>query len=406
MLAGIVGCPNSGKSTFFKALTLAEVEIANYPFTTIQPNQGVAYVSTECPCGKLHVTCTPKNSKCEGGVRYIPIRILDVAGLVPGAHEGKGLGNQFLNDLTQASGLIHVLDASGKTNAEGRPEPGWDPGKTIEILENEIDEWIRDIASKAFAKSRTIAKTQNKPIEKLLAVQLSGLGITEDHIKKAMQPEGRRQESPSGKAVEPDSLAFASSLRKISKPILTAANKIDLPESQENFPSLKEHEHLTEGDNVAFHPRIIIPCSADSELALKEAAKHGLIRYAPGSGDFQVTGNLTDKQKSALEFIRKNVLHKYGSTGVQKCLNSMVFDVLNLIVVYPVANITHLSDQHGNILPDAHLVPKGTTLKELAFRIHSDIGENFIGGLDLEKRKIGAEHILKDGDVVEILVRR
>ena len=381
MLVGIVGCPNSGKSTFFKALTLAEVEIANYPFTTIQPNQGVAFAASECPCRKLHVTCSPKNSRCEHGIRYIPIRVLDVAGLVPGAHEGKGLGNQFLNDLTQASGLIHVLDASGKTNAEGKPESGWDPEQTIQVLEREIDEWIKDIASKAFNKSKTIAKTQKKPIERLLADQLSGLGITEDHIKKAM------------KESEPDSLEFASVLRKISKPILTAANKIDLPEAQENYPSLKEHSHT-------------IPCSADSELAMKEAAKHGLIKYIPGAHDFEVTGNLSEKQKSALEFIRKNVLQKYGSTGVQKCLNSMVFEVLNLIVVYPVANITHLSDQHGNILPDAHLVTKGTTLKELAFKIHSDIGENFIGGLDLEKKKIGAEHELKDGDVVEILVKR
>src|SRR4030042_615623 len=382
MRAGIVGCPNSGKSTFFKALTLAEVEIANYPFTTIQPNQGVAFATTECPCRRLRVTCTPKNSKCEDGVRHIPIRVMDFAGLVPGAHEGKGLGNQFLNDLTQASGLIHVLDASGHTNAEGRPEASWDPQKTIDVLENEIDEWIKDIASKAFNKSKTIAKTQKKPIERLLADQLSGLGITEDHIKRAM------------KEAEPDSLAFASSLRKISKPIITAANKIDLPEAQENFQRLEEGHENT------------IACSADSELALKEAAKHGLIRYAPGAGDFEVTGSLSEKQKVALEFIRRNVLHKYGSTGVQKALNSMIFDVLNLIVVYPVANITHLSDQHGHVLPDAHLVPKGTTLKELAFRIHTDIGENFIGGLDLEKRKIGAEHLLKGGDVVGSLVRR
>src|SRR4030042_689540 len=296
MLAGIVGCPNSGKSTFFKALTLAEVEIANYPFTTIQPNQGVAFATTECPCRRLRVTCTPKNSKCEDGVRHIPIRVMDFAGLVPGAHEGKGLGNQFLNDLTQASGLIHVLDASGHTNAEGRPEASWDPQKTIDVLENEIDEWIKDIASKAFNKSKTIAKTQKKPNQRL--------------------EEG--------------------------------------------------HENT-------------IACSADSELALKEAAKHGLIRYAPGAGDFEVTGSLSEKQKVALEFIRRNVLHKYGSTGVQKAPNSMIFDVLNLIVVYPVANITHLSDQHGHVLPDAHLVPKGTTLKELAFRLHTDIGENFIG---------------------------
>ena len=381
MLAGIVGCPNSGKSTFFKALTLVNVEIASYPFTTIKPNQGVAFASSECPCKKLGVICSPKNSRCESGVRYIPIRILDVAGLVPGAHEGKGLGNQFLNDLTQASGLIHVLDASGNTNAEGRPENGWDPEKTIGVLENEIDEWIRDISAKAFQKSRIISKTQKKPIERLLADQLSGLGITEEHIKKAL------------KESDPEGLAFASALRSISKPILTAANKIDLPEAQENFHSLKSKFHA-------------IPCSAEAELALKEAAKHSLINYVPGSRNFEVTGPLSDKQKSALDFIRRNVLEKFGSTGVQSCLNTLIFDVLGMIVVYPVADINKFSDQHGHVLPDAHLVPKGTTLKELAFRIHSDIGENFLGGLSQDRKKIGAEYELKDGDVVEILVRR
>ena len=381
MLAGIVGCPNSGKSTFFKALTLAEVEIANYPFTTIQPNQGVAHVTKECPCKRLGVKCSPKNSRCESGVRYIPIRILDVAGLVPGAHEGKGLGNQFLNDLTQASGLIHVLDASGKTNPEGRPENGWDPEKTIGILENELDEWIRDIASKAFQKSKIISKTQKKPIEKLLADQLSGLGITEEHIKKAL------------KESDPEGLEFASILRKISKPILTAANKIDLPEAQHNLPSLKSKFNA-------------VPCSAESELALKEAAKHGLISYVPGGPDFEITGTLSEKQKTALEFIRKNVLEKFGSTGVQASLNSLIFGTLGMIVVYPVADINKLSDSQGHVLPDAHLIPKGTTLKELAYRIHSDIGDHFLGGVGVDRKKIGAEHQLEDGDVVEILVSR
>ncbi|MEM7815754.1 MAG: YchF-related putative GTPase, partial [Candidatus Aenigmatarchaeota archaeon] len=344
---------------------------------------GVGFVSSVCPCKKLKVSCSPKNSRCENGIRYVPVRLLDVAGLVPGAHEGRGLGNQFLNDLTQASGLIHVLDVSGRTNAEGKPDNGWNPERTVEILEREIDEWIRDIAGKAFSKTRTIAKTQNKPIEKLLSAQLSGLGITEEDIKNAL------------KHSEPGSLEFASKLRKISKPIVVAANKIDLPESQQNFERLRNK--LSE--------QKMIPCSAESELALKEASKHGLIRYVPGSSGFEITGQPSEKQRQALDFIRKNVLEKYGSTGVQQCLNSMVFDVLKMIAVYPVADINKLSDQYGNVLPDAHLVPKGTTLKELAFRIHSEIGENFIGGLNIEKKKIGADYELKDGDVVEILVK-
>lgn len=380
MLVGIVGCPNSGKSTFLKALTLAEVEIASYPFTTIKPNQGIGFVRTECPCKKLRVKCNPQNSRCENGTRFSPVKLLDVAGLVPGAHEGKGLGNQFLNDLMQASGLIHVLDSSGNTNAEGKPEKGYDPARTIEVLEYEIDEWIRDISGKAFEKSKKLAETQKIPIEKLLAKQLSGLGITENDIKNAM------------KEASPEEHEFASALRGISKPILVAANKIDLPESQLNFRRID---------------RGAVPCSAESELALREAEKHGLIKYVPGSGSFEaVPGNLSEKQRKALDFIRENVLDKYSSTGVQECLNRLVFDMLGFIVVYPVANINRLSDTRGNVLPDTHLIRKGTTLKELAAQIHTDIADSFIGGLDLDKKKIGADYQLKDGDVVEILFRK
>jgi ribosome-binding ATPase YchF (GTP1/OBG family) len=380
MLIGIVGCPNSGKSTFLKSLTLTEVEIASYPFTTIKPNQGAGFVKTPCPCKKLGVKCNPQNSRCEDGTRFVPVKLLDVAGLVPGAHEGKGLGNQFLGDLIQASGLIHVLDSSGETNAEGKPEKGYDPRKIVEVLEYEIDEWIRDISSKAFEKSKKLAETQKIPIEKLLAKQLSGLGITENDVKLAM------------KKANPEDHEFASVLRGISKPILIAANKVDLLESQENF------EKINKG---------AIPCSAESELALREAERHGLIKYTPGSKEFEVVSDkLSEKQGDALDFIKKNVLEKYGSTGIQDCLNKLVFDMLEQIVVYPVANVNKLMDTKGNVLPDAHLVRKGTTLKEFAAKVHTDLAESFIGGLSLEKKKIGADYELKDGDVVEILFKK
>jgi ribosome-binding ATPase YchF (GTP1/OBG family) len=378
MIVGIVGAPNSGKSTFFKAATLTDVEIANYPFTTIKPNQGVGYLTAECPCKKLGVECSPQNSKCIDGVRQIPVKLIDVAGLVPGAHEGKGMGNQFLNDLTQASGLIHVLDASGKTDSEGKPSESWDPKETVKFLEYEIDEWIKDISGKAFEKTKKLSETQKIPLEKLLTQQLSGLGITEDHVKSAL------------KKATPEDHSFASEIRKSSKPIIIAANKIDLPSSQENFKSLNE----------------ATACSSESELALREAQKHGLIDYIPGEKDFDLKGEPNEKQKQALEFIKENVLKKFGSTGVQSCLNSLVFKSLGMISVYPVADVGKLSDKKGNILPDVHLIPKGTTLKELAFRIHSDIGEAFIGGLDINKRKIGADFQPGDGDVVEILTRK
>ena len=378
MLVGLVGAPNSGNSTFFKAATLSSAEVANYPFTTIKPNQGVGYVTAECPCKRLGVDCSPVNSKCDNGVRMIPIRLLDVAGLVPGAHEGRGMGNQFLNDLSQASGLVHVLDASGRTNSEGKPDD-WDPAKTVEMLEYEVDEWLRGIIAKSYDKVRKTAQASKVPVERPMAQQLSGLGITEDDIKQVM------------KKYKPDEHGFATELRQLSKPIMIAANKADLPEAQEKLPALKGPATL--------------PCSAESELALREADRQGLIRYVPGSDSFDVKGLLSEKQEAALGFIRKNVLERFGSTGVQNCLNRLVFDRMRMIVVYPVANITKLASNKGNVLPDAYLVPDGTTLKELAFRIHTQFGENFIGGLDLGKKKIGADYRLKDGDVVEILFK-
>lgn len=377
MLIGLVGAPNSGKSTFFKAATLNKVEIASYPFTTIKPNQGVGYVTAECPCKRLGVTCNPVNSKCEGGIRLIPVKLLDVAGLVPGAHEGKGMGNQFLNDLSMASGLIHVLDASGRTNSEGKPEE-WDPEKTVEMLEYEVDEWLRGLVEKSLHKCRMTAQAKKIPLERLLGQQLSGLGIDEDDVKAAM------------KEHNPEEHGFSTALRKSSKPIMIAANKADIPGTDKKVKAIGQEA---------------VPCSAESELALREAARVGLIDYIPGSGSFELRGKLSDKQQAALDLIKKDVLEKYGSTGVQACLNLLVLEKMKMIVVYPVANITKLSSQKGHVLPDAYLVPDGTTLRELAYMIHSDFGENFIGGLDIEKRKIGADYKLKDGDVVEILFK-
>lgn len=378
MLVGLVGAPNSGKSTFFRAATLSSAEIASYAFTTVKPNQANGYVTKECPCKRLGAKCNPQNSKCQSGIRMIPVKLLDVAGLVPEAHKGRGMGNQFLNDLTQASGLIHVLDASGKTNSEGKPDD-WEPAKTVEMLEYEIDEWLRGIIDKTYQKTRRTAEATKVPLERLMAQQLSGLGITEDDIKGAM------------KSRSPEEHGFATELRRISKPIVIAANKVDLPESREKLKGLEKLG--------------AVPCSAEAELALREAERGGLISYTPGSGDFEVKGELSDKQSQGLEFIRKAVLERYGSTGVQECLNTLVFERLGLIVVYPVANIGKLSDKQGRVLPDTHLVPKGTTLRELAARVHTTMAESFIGGLDLEKRKIGAEHELRDGDVVEILFK-
>jgi len=184
-------------------------------------------------------------------------------------------------------------------------------------------------------------------------------------------------------------------LREISKPIVIVANKIDLESSQRNYEKLKNKY------------KNLIPASAESEIALRLAANKALIDYFPGSSDFTIKGNLNKEQERALELIRNNVLKKFGSTGVQHALNFTVFEVLRYIVVYPVADSNKLSDTKGNILPDGFLVESGTTLKEFAFSIHTEIGERFVCGIEARtKRKLSAEYELKDGDVFEIIHRR
>jgi ribosome-binding ATPase YchF (GTP1/OBG family) len=394
MLIGIVGKTNVGKSTFFKAATLVDVEISNRVFVTIKPNQGVGYVTCECPCKKHGVQCNPNNSKCVDGVRMIPVKLLDVAGLVPDAHKGRGLGVQFLDDLSSADALIHVIDASGSTDGEGnRVEPGThDPEKDIAFLPGEIDAWFLGLLKKNWDSFVKQVKHANKKFTEELARQFSGLKINEDMIKRTISELGLNSEQGDSWS-EHDLERFSRKLREESKRMIIAANKIDVPAAEENLKRLKP-KHSG-----------IVPCSAESELALREAAEHKLIEYVPGSGSFEVTGQLTEKQKAGLGLIRERVLDRFGSTGVQQCLNGMVFGEMKYITVYPVANINHLSDKKGKVLPDAHLVPAGTTLREFAYRVHTEIGEKFTGGLDIQRKKLGADHVLRDGDIVEILLK-
>ena len=396
MLVGIVGKTNVGKSTFFKAATLVDVEISNRVFVTIKPNQGVGYVTIKCPCREHNVTCNPNNSKCENGVRMIPIKLLDVAGLVPDAHKGHGLGVQFLDDLSSADALIHVIDASGSTNEEGNSvAPGsYDPEKDIQFLPGEIDAWFLGLMKKNWDKFLKQVKHTGKKFVEELAIQFSGLKINEDMIKHAISELGLNNENPEAWN-EQDLENFAKNLRIASKKMIIAANKIDISSSEANLEELK-----------STHSDDIIACSAECELALREAAEHGMINYTPGAGEFEITSDsLNEKQQAALKLIHDKVLDRFGSTGVQQCLNNLIFRKMNYITVYPVANIHKLMDKKGKVLPDAHLVPAGTTLKEFAYRIHTEIGEKFIGGLDIKRCKLGADHVLEDGDIVEILIK-
>ncbi len=397
MIIGLVGKPSCGKSTFFKASTLMEVDIANYPFTTIKPNSGVGYVRVDCACKFFNVTCNPRHGFCKNRIRYVPVEMIDVAGLVPGAHLGKGRGNQFLNDLNQADVLIHVVDISGSLNEGGEQiETGaYDPAKDIKFLEIEIDYWYLGILKKGWDKFSRQVQQEHSDVKKAIAKQMSSMRITEPMAEDVLRKLGLDDKLITA-YTEDDLLNMAVEFRKRTKPMIIAANKIDVKSGKENYERIKkEFPHL-----------IIIPCSAESELALKEAEKHGLIEYLPGDKSFKPLKELNDNQKTALNFIQHNILDKFGSTGVQEVVDRAVFELLRYIAIFP-GGIGKLQDQDGNVLPDCFLLPPGSTALDFAFKIHSDLGNNFIKAMHAKKKlPIGKDYPLENGDVLEIITRK
>ncbi len=395
MFIGFVGKPSSGKSTFFKASTLAEVEIANYPFTTIKPNSGVGYVKVRCVEEEFNTKCMPRTGYCIKHWRFVPVQLLDVAGLVPDAHLGKGRGNQFLDDLRQADVLIHVVDASGSLNAQGEPVPigSHDPCDDVKFLEHELDMWYFGILNKGWEKFSRALQQEKKPVHKALATQLSGLKVTEPMVDEAIKKLNLPTDKPNS-WTEPQMLELATLLRKQTKPIVIAANKMDKSSSAKNIERLRNSfPHVT-----------IVPCSGEIELALREAAKKGLIDYIPGEDHFLLREGVTlsDVQRKGLDMIAQ-FLKTYGSSGVQQTLDICVFDVLKYIAIFP-GGLNNLTDSKGNVLPDCFLLPPNSTALDFAFRIHTDIGNKFVRAMNVKTRlSIGKDVPLKHRDVIEIM---
>jgi len=398
MLIGIVGKPSSGKSTFLNAACLTEAKTGNYPFTTIEPNLGSSSVKIKCICKELEVDDNPKNSVCFNGLRYIPIKLLDVPGLVPDAHQGKGLGNKFLSDLSKADVLLHVVDISGDLDQEGREieDGSHDPMEDVKFLTREIDYWFKNI----LLRQDWVKFTHRISMEKLnladaLYNRLSGLSISRQQIFNAINNSKLDTERPD-QWIEEDIEKFASLLRKESKPIVVVANKIDKKKSFNNYNKLKD---ALDGK--------IIPVSALSEYFLRSLAEKGVIHYLPGESSFKILNKnvLSEIELTTLENINEKILKIYGSTGVQDCINYAVFEVLRYIVVYPVHDEKKFSDKDGNILPDAIIVPNGMNLKDFVReKIHSDLAKNFIYAIDAKtKMRLGENHQLKNNDIIKIV---
>lgn len=391
MLIGLIGRPNSGKSTFFKAATLIDVLIANYPFATIMPNRGIAYVKIPDLAKEFGKVSNPREGYVKAGLRFVPFELMDVAGLVAGAHAGRGLGNEFLNDLSTADAFIHVVDTSGESNGEGKPAENYEPAKDIEIIERELDLWYLGILKRAWVSFARALEMQKKKFEDAVAKQFSGLKVSEDDVRHVILRSGLDAEHPT-KWNEEQLAAFAQFLRKTTKPMILAANKVDRPKGKANYERIKREFDYP-----------IVACFSDGELALREADKAGLISYIPGDKSFEIKKEINEKQKAALDAITK-VMSEFGSTGIQEVLNKTIFNVLEYAAIYPAG--AKLSDSKGNILPDCFLMPPGSTALDFAFRLHTDIGKNFVKAIDIRTKKaVGRDYKLKQGDGLEILTK-
>ena len=390
---GLIGKTNTGKTTFFNSATFSSDEMSTYPFTTKKPSISIGHAITLCVHPEFNVQDDPNNSKCSDGWRYIPIELIDLPGLIKDAWKGKGLGNQFLSIAAQSDALLHVLDASASIDSMGRiAEIGsGDPVSDFADIEEELNMWYQKILEGNRDKLQKMIKTDDDQITALTELY-QGLGVKKIHVKESLRITGLEEKNIENYDMQ-DSKKFSTQLRKISKPTLIVANKIDVNGADRNFERLRER----------YNDTIVVPASADSELTLRRAEQKNLIRYSPGSEQFDIlnTDDLNQKQKDALDFISKDIMGEYMRTGVQFAINMTVFKLLKMNSIYPVADPENLSDKKGRVLPDLVLLKDGATVVDLAKEVHSDLVKGLLYAKDLRYNlRIPTNYQLRDRDVI------
>ena len=393
---GLIGKTNTGKTTFFNSATLSSEEISSYPFTTKSPVSGIAHAISLCVHPEFEIQDNPNNSKCLDGWRYIPIELIDLPGLIKDAWKGKGLGNQFLSIAAQSDAILHVVDASGGIDSTGKiTEAGTgDPISDFADIEEELIMWYLKILEGNRDKVSKLIKTGTDVLDAITDLY-RGVGVSKIHVKDTFHATDLEEKNFDDFNMD-DSKKFASYLRKISKPTLIVANKVDVEGADKNFARLRER----------YNDSIVIPVSGDSEFVLRRAEQKGLIKYSPGSETFEIIKNdeLNEKQINALDFIKRGIMGEYMRTGVQFAINVAVFKLLKMNSIYPVADEDNMADTKGRVLPDLILLKDGATISDLAKEIHTDLTKGLLYGKDLRYNlRLPVDYQLRDRDVVSLV---
>eukprot|EP01116_Phalansterium_solitarium_P010928 TRINITY_DN26527_c0_g1_i1.p1 TRINITY_DN26527_c0_g1~~TRINITY_DN26527_c0_g1_i1.p1 ORF type:complete len:445 (+),score=124.18 TRINITY_DN26527_c0_g1_i1:62-1396(+) len=405
-LIGCVGKPSAGKSSFLNAATDANAKVGNYPFTTIEPNHGVAYYQSPCPCAKYEKAslCNPRYGKCDHGTRHIPVKMLDVAGLVPGASEGRGLGNKFLDDLRQAHVLLHIIDVSGRTNEKGEETVGYDPMKDADWLQDEIHSWVfNNLWSKWGSIVRRHVATKSSAADTLQA-QFSGYGTKPGQTQAALDLAGVKE--PAGMEGWDEAMVrtVVSAFLEVRFPTILVLNKIDHPDADANIAKMCSK----------YDSDKIVLSSALAECFLRKMRKENYIAYTEGSETFYTSDDpppdgpanpplrtLDDKIRARLDKIRDLVLFRYGATGVQDAIKRAV-DSRQLVPVYPVKNLHNFTSDGKGVFRDCMLLECGTTVREFCHALSPEMEKHFLYAEGVSGQRMGEDEVLvRDNNIIK-----